>query len=110
MKTVIGDLDSIDLLVQLSAEADVVLQCASADHPVATTAIVRGLRQKERPAGSPPGFLIHTSGTGILGDPDQDYGQPPTALYDDVADIKAISSFSLRLKHWGSGQQLYEIH
>ncbi|KAL4869079.1 hypothetical protein BDV12DRAFT_208808 [Aspergillus spectabilis] len=98
-KTVIGDLDSVDLLVQLSAEADVVLQCASADHPVGTAAIAKGIRQKRKPAGSAPGFLIHTSGTGILGDPDQPYGSAPTALYDDVADIKTITSFPLTRWH-----------
>jgi nucleoside-diphosphate-sugar epimerase len=73
------------------------LECASADHPVAVTAIINGIRSK--PAGSPPGFLIHTSGTGILGDPSQDYGLPPDRVYDDISDIKVITSFSIDRWH-----------
>jgi nucleoside-diphosphate-sugar epimerase len=64
---------------------------------VAAAAIVRGIRSK--PAGSQTGFYIHTSGTGILGDPSQDYGQPPDRVYDDIADIKVITSFSMDRWH-----------
>ncbi|KAH8691884.1 hypothetical protein BGW36DRAFT_400046 [Talaromyces proteolyticus] len=97
IKTAIGDLNSIDTIVKLSAEVDIVLQCASADHPVAAAAIIKGIRSK--PAGSPPGFCIHTSGTGILGDPSQGYGLPPDRVYDDIADIGVITSFSLERWH-----------
>lgn len=72
-------------------------ECASADHPVAVAAIIKGIKSK--PVGSAPGFLIHTSGTGILGDPDQDYGAPPDREYDDVADIETITNFPLKRWH-----------
>jgi nucleoside-diphosphate-sugar epimerase len=72
-------------------------ECASADHPVAVAAIIKGIKSK--PGGSAPGVLIHTSGTGILGDPDQDYGAPPDREYDDVADIKTITKLPLKRSH-----------
>ncbi|KAJ5372860.1 hypothetical protein N7517_004866 [Penicillium concentricum] len=97
VKTVVGHLDSVDTLARLSAESDVVLQCASADHAVAVAAIIKGIKSK--PTGSAPGFLIHTSGTGILGNPDQAYGAPPDREYDDVSDIKIITNFPLRRWH-----------
>ncbi|KAJ5465237.1 uncharacterized protein N7458_000923 [Penicillium daleae] len=97
VNTVIGHLDSVDILARLSAESDIVLQCASADHPVAVAAIIKGIKSK--PGGSAPGVLIHTSGTGILCDPDQDYGAPPDREYDDVADIKIITKFPLKRSH-----------
>jgi nucleoside-diphosphate-sugar epimerase len=72
-------------------------ECASADHPVAVAAIIKGIKSK--PAGSAPGFLIHTSGTGILGNPDQEYGTPPDREYDDVNDIETITNFPLKRWH-----------
>ncbi|KGO76894.1 hypothetical protein PITC_005210 [Penicillium italicum] len=95
VKTVVSHLDDVDTLARLSAESDIVLQCASADHTVAVAAIIKGIKSK--PAGSTPGFLIHTSGTGILGDPDQDYG-----VVDAVR-----STSSLSLKHSPQSMRIY---
>ncbi|KAL3481277.1 hypothetical protein BJX99DRAFT_253581 [Aspergillus californicus] len=106
VKTAIGDLDSVDTLARLSAESDIVLQCASADHPVAVAAIIEGIKSK--PAGANPGFLIHTSGTGILGDPDQEYGAPPDREYDDVADIATITNLPLNRWHRGVDKLVLE--
>ncbi|CAI7611314.1 unnamed protein product [Penicillium pancosmium] len=53
VNTVIGHLDSVDILARLSAESDIVLQCASADHPVAVAAIIKGIKSK--PVGSTHG-------------------------------------------------------
>ncbi|KAL2810349.1 hypothetical protein BJX63DRAFT_434397 [Aspergillus granulosus] len=97
VETAIGNLNSVDTLARLSAEANLVLQCASADHPVAVAAIIKGIKSK--PVGITPGFLIHTSGTGILGDPDQEYGIPPDRVYDDVADITTITNFPIKRWH-----------
>lgn len=38
------------------------------------------------------GRLIHISGTGILNDFSNGFGNPTTKVYDDVADIKEITS------------------
>jgi len=90
VRTVIGDLDSKDVLLRESAIANVVLQCASADHEAGAEAIIEGLRLG--PSGSGPGYLIHTSGTGILLNFGEQFGQYSSKVYDDVVDIKEITS------------------
>jgi hypothetical protein len=51
---------------------------------------------KSKPAA---GFLIHTSGTCILGDQSQGYGIPPDRVYDEIAGIKEITSFSMNHRY-----------
>lgn len=73
-------------------------ELASADHAVGAAALINGI--KRRPATSRPGYYIHTSGTGILGDARaHGYGGPSDKVYDDVADIKEITSFPLTRWH-----------
>ncbi len=44
---VISDLDSYDVLMAEAAEADLILQCADADHEAGTLALLNGLGLKE---------------------------------------------------------------
>ena len=64
------------------------LHTAHADHPGAAAALVAGLAKRET-----PGFLIHTSGTGILGSGDflrKTFGEVSQKLYDDFDNVKEI--------------------
>ena len=64
--TVLGGLDDAETITRAVADADIVVNTADCDHLSATGAIIAGLktpssRQRKR-------ILIHTSGTGIIGD------------------------------------------
>ncbi|KAH0349127.1 NAD(P)-binding protein, partial [Aureobasidium melanogenum] len=90
VKLVYGDLDSSSLLEQEAKKADVVCHWADADHEASVKAIVKGLsaRQSEN-----PGFLIHTSGTGILMYTDLDqqmFGEEATKIYDDWNNVQEM--------------------
>ncbi|KAK4502832.1 hypothetical protein PRZ48_006258 [Zasmidium cellare] len=91
VKLVYGDLDSEDVIEAESRGADVVCHFAHADHEASANAIVRGLTAKEK-----PGFLIHTSGTGILLFEDlraKTFGQAfREKVYDDLEGVKEVTS------------------
>lgn len=85
-----GDLDSADLLAEESAKADVVAHFANCDHEVSAHAIVKGLASK-----TTPGFLVHTSGTGILTWEDFNvgrYGEANSKIYDDWDNVGEVTS------------------
>ncbi|KAI4855647.1 NAD(P)-binding protein [Aureobasidium sp. EXF-8846] len=87
---VYGDLDSSDLLEKESKKADVVCNWADADHEAAAKAIIKGLSTRE---SETPGFLIHTSGTGILMFTDLDqqmYGEEASKIHDDWDNVKEM--------------------
>ena len=68
------------------------VDCASADHEGALNALIRGLAIHSPEA---PGFLIQTSGTGILcfGDLERKtFGEASTKVFDDWEGIREITS------------------
>ncbi|KAF2275188.1 NAD dependent epimerase/dehydratase family protein [Westerdykella ornata] len=83
IRLVYGDLDSTDVITKASAEADVVVNTANVDHEASARAIVAGLAQKKE---GEKGWLIHTSGTGILCYADYErksYGAKNEKVFDD---------------------------
>ncbi|KAK3063982.1 hypothetical protein LTS18_011196 [Coniosporium uncinatum] len=92
IKLVYGDLNSAELIETESEKADIVCHFANCDHEASAAAIVKGL--SKRPSSS-PGFLIHTSGTGILEVDDLlrgTYGTSVEKVYDDWKSISAVTS------------------
>ncbi|CAD0091682.1 unnamed protein product, partial [Aureobasidium vineae] len=90
VKLVYGDLDSSDLLEEESRKADVVCHWADADHEASAKAIIKGLSTRQSEA---PGFLIHTSGTGILMYTDLDrkmFGEDASKIHDDWDNVKEM--------------------
>jgi hypothetical protein len=88
--SVYGDLDSYDLIVEESSKADIVCHWANCDHEGSANAIVEGLSSR-----STPGYLIHTSGTGILCINDIQrgtFGTPAEKIYDDWDNIDEVTS------------------
>ncbi|KAJ5317821.1 hypothetical protein N7508_002329 [Penicillium antarcticum] len=71
IRTVIGDLDSSELIEEEVKNADILYHFADCDHVAAAQAIAKGAQYhtSERPL-----WLIHTSGTGILTVEDQRAG------------------------------------
>ncbi|KFY81989.1 hypothetical protein V500_10923 [Pseudogymnoascus sp. VKM F-4518 (FW-2643)] len=86
-ETVIGDLDSHDVLFEQGKRADVVLQTASADHIAVGQSIIAGMAQGKK------GHYIHVSGSGILHDVTNGFGNPSSKIYHDTSDLAAITSF-----------------
>jgi len=91
VRTVIGSLADMERLVALASEADVVISCANADDSKATNAILSGMKKRHDATGSVP-ILIHTSGTGVLGDKAAGMYPTLTIFYD--SDPKQIASLA----------------
>ncbi|KAJ5735851.1 uncharacterized protein N7483_000976 [Penicillium malachiteum] len=83
--TVIGTLDDENVIKDESAKADVVLQLASSDHIPVVKSAIAGL-------ATGGGKLIHISGTGVLNDMSTGAGNPTPKVYDDIKDLKEITS------------------
>ncbi|TKA52728.1 hypothetical protein B0A53_04181 [Rhodotorula sp. CCFEE 5036] len=60
-------LDDLETIERVAAEYDAVINTASASHPESAKALLRGLARRQRENGVET-FIIHTSGTSILGD------------------------------------------
>lgn len=63
---------------------------ADADHEASATAIIKGLSTRQ---SDKPGYLIHTSGTGILMYTDLDqkmFGEDATKVYDDWDNVQEM--------------------
>ncbi|KAL8912221.1 MAG: hypothetical protein Q9171_002735 [Xanthocarpia ochracea] len=117
IRLVYGDLDSAEVLEEEARKADIVLRkflmiskphriqvwtvltdmyafadCANADHVVAAEALIKGLAAH---ASDRPGYLIHTSGTGILLFADMDrqiFGEASAKVYDDWENVSEVTS------------------
>lgn len=66
--------------------------CAHADHEDAAKALVRGIAARSQ---DQPGYLIHTSGTGILTFADverQTFGEASAKVYDDWEGVGEVTS------------------
>jgi nucleoside-diphosphate-sugar epimerase len=93
VRLVYGDLDSVDLIREESAKADIVCHFANCDHEPSATAIVQGLAEGH--SVEKPGFYVHTSGTGILEVDDliaKAYGVEGSKVYDDWDGIDKVTS------------------
>ncbi|KXS93605.1 hypothetical protein AC578_2999 [Pseudocercospora eumusae] len=91
VRLVYGDLDSTALIEEESRAADIVCHFAHADHEASAKAIIKGLSSRDK-----PGFLIHTSGTGILTFEDlreQTFGTTlRTKIYNDLENVSEVTS------------------
>ncbi|KAG0212540.1 hypothetical protein BGX28_006139 [Mortierella sp. GBA30] len=92
IEPVLGSLDDIDILERESANADVVLSFADADHLPSIKAVLKGLERRPRPEGGRQRpILIHTSGTGVLLDGANGSFSSKAIYYDnDVAQLSTL--------------------
>ncbi|EHK99863.1 hypothetical protein M7I_4185 [Glarea lozoyensis 74030] len=81
VKTVIGTLDDHDLLVEQGKNADVVLH-----HIEVGRSIIEGTFKGKK------GHYIHVSGTGMLHDVQNGYGNPSPKVYSDISDVMEVTS------------------
>ncbi|MCJ1473973.1 hypothetical protein MMC13_002629 [Lambiella insularis] len=92
VRFVYGSLEDEALLEEEAKAADVILHCAHTDNETAVKAIIRGLvaHPDDR-----PGYLIHTSGTGILMFKDLEtktFGEASSKVYDDWEGVGEVTS------------------
>ncbi|KAK3841353.1 MAG: hypothetical protein J3R72DRAFT_445286 [Linnemannia gamsii] len=92
IEPVIGSLDDVNLIENESANADIVINFADADHLTSVQAILRGLSRCPRwEEGRRRPILIHTSGTGVLLDGAMGQFASDTIYYDnDVAQLNTL--------------------
>ncbi|CAG8123680.1 unnamed protein product [Penicillium olsonii] len=112
IRTVLGDLNSSDLIEKEVQNADIVFHFADCDHVAAAHAIAKGAQHHtpERPL-----WLIHTSGTGILTVEDQraeTYGIERPKRYNDWDGVSELVNLPADAFHRnvdeiiiGAGQQ-----
>ncbi|RDW91574.1 hypothetical protein BP5796_02739 [Coleophoma crateriformis] len=86
-----GSLDDVELMRREAAKSDVVLQTASADHAPSAIALIEGLAQHK----PNPGYFIHVSGTGMLHDVSNGYGNLAERVYSDISELKEVTSLPI---------------
>jgi nucleoside-diphosphate-sugar epimerase len=79
IEPVVGDLNNTDLLIREAQAADGVINAASADHPQAVQALLKGLEGSKKP-------FIHTSGSSIVGD-DVRGSQRSEVVFDEATPL-----------------------
>ncbi|KAJ5185266.1 hypothetical protein N7491_006863 [Penicillium cf. griseofulvum] len=62
-----GGLDDLEACIDAASQSDLVINAASASHDRSAKALVEGLALRQKATGK-EAYLIHTSGTSILGD------------------------------------------
>jgi nucleoside-diphosphate-sugar epimerase len=85
VRTVLGDLNSHELLVKESSNADVIIQSADCDHVEVILSIIEGARKSNRTRP----LVIQVSGTGSLVDMDI-LGKKPEKVVSDRDDYQEI--------------------
>ena len=87
IKIVQGDYDSVDILTENAAAADIVVHNGDSDHEKSLNAIISGLLSR-----SIPGYLLHLSGTGIVSDwANEEYlGKLNPKVWSDISSLAEI--------------------
>ena len=94
VKTAIGDLDDLQLIEKYAQESDIIINTADVDHVPSAEVLYKALTSKKTPT-----YLIHTSGTSILGDSLREGKRPSKKVYSDVKNIEEINSLPLEQPH-----------
>ncbi|GAA6042944.1 hypothetical protein JCM8097_000013 [Rhodosporidiobolus ruineniae] len=91
--TVVGTLDSVELIKEQAESSDAVFTAAANSHMGSVEAVLAGFKAKKEKTGA-EGILIHTSGTGIFatGDKRGLAPGPESKVYsdEDIAAIEAL--------------------
>ncbi|KAK6356351.1 hypothetical protein TWF718_000712 [Orbilia javanica] len=102
VRTVIGNLDSSDIIIPESSAADIIITAADCDHPDHVKYIYEGMAKN---TSGKPIYLIHTSGTGVLIDlsferaGESKQSAISDKVWDDVEDIEEIYNLPMDQMH-----------
>ncbi|TVY50752.1 hypothetical protein LCER1_G006222 [Lachnellula cervina] len=101
--SVIGNLDSLELLEAESRDADIVINAGpDVTHNAGIRAILKGLGGRIK-----KGYYIHTSGAALIWDT-PDGSKPGTRIWDDVADIETLTSMPEEAYHRAEDKVVFE--
>lgn len=103
VRTVIGDLDSHDLLVTEASNAVFIIQTAKCDHD-GILSLLEGISKSKR--GAKP-FIIQMSGAGSLIDPAVPYGHSNPVVLSDHDDQDAIIQLPTSRQHVPTERKIY---
>lgn len=79
IKTVLGNLDSSEIITKQASLADIVIHTATADHLASVEAVLAGIESR----GERPSIYIHNSGSGVLNDDAKGSFKSETIYSDD---------------------------
>lgn len=105
IRVVQGDYDSVDVITQNAAAADIVVHNGDSDHEKSLNAIISGLLSRRG-----PGYLLHLSGTGIVSDwADEKYlGKLNPKAWSDISSLNEIQDLPYKALHRNTEYILHE--
>jgi nucleoside-diphosphate-sugar epimerase len=99
VKTVKGDLGSLDILLEEARKSDIVIQAADCDNVAVAETLIKGLA-----AGGKGRSFIQVSGCASTAEATNGYGQKSTRIFDDIKDVVEITNFDSTHIHWDADQ------
>lgn len=94
VRTVIGNLDDLELIEKQAEENSIIINTANVDHVPSAEVLLKVLIKKKSPT-----VLIHTSGTSVIGDDLSESKGPSTKVYSDEKSIDEINSLPYEQPH-----------
>ena len=98
ISTVLGTLESRDLLIAEAAKAEIVLHAANVDHEAGTFSLLDGLKSR-RAEGMRALYLLVSGTASLLDKTNIRAGSPMTKVYNDVLDASDIWKLPLDRPH-----------
>ncbi|KEF52937.1 uncharacterized protein A1O9_10843 [Exophiala aquamarina CBS 119918] len=98
VRTVLGTLESQDLLIAEAAKVDIVVHAANVDHKAGTLNLLYGLKSR-RAEGKEPLYLLVSGTASLLDKENVRAGLPMTKAYNDVLDASDIWNLPLDRPH-----------
>lgn len=98
IRTILGTLDSRDLLIAEAAKADIVLHAANVDHEAGTLSLLDGLKSR-RAEGKEALYLLVSGTASLLDKANFRAGLPMTKVFNDVLDVEDIWNLPLDRPH-----------
>ncbi|KAI0633479.1 NAD-P-binding protein [Trametes polyzona] len=96
VKAVLGNLDDLETIETLASQADIVFECADADHIKSTKAVLEGLNKRYQETGK-LSTLIHTEQASVLAD--NAAGMHPTDTVYNDNDVEQLAKLDPRQPH-----------
>ncbi|EPS42962.1 hypothetical protein H072_3082 [Dactylellina haptotyla CBS 200.50] len=94
IRTVLGDLDSLEIIKEESTKADIVFHCASSDHLESVQAILAGLGSQSRKT-----YYVHTTGVFHFFTENVELDTPTEKVWSDIDDLKALHDLPVGQPH-----------
>lgn len=104
ISTIIGSLETAEVLATEAAKASITLQLANGDHDAGTDALLAAIGSAARPASSK--YYIHLSGAATVLDLALAPGLPPSRSWNDTSDLPEILNLPATQIHAATEQRI----